>query len=200
MDLVLGEPQADGLLALERVHADEDLGGGEGLTTTGADDQDCRFEIGPLGAAFRELTVRILVPRVYGHIAFPGGRGSADLRSVLEGISWCRPAEAKVFDAVPESSLGRPNFTAATPAILAIRCPNHAAEGVHAPASVCSTSGRRFRKAARVRPSAARRGQGSTPAAVAARKTAAASYRPLVGKKPSSIPSRARGFDPEGTP
>ena len=32
MDLVLGEPQADGLLALERVRADQDLGGGEGIS------------------------------------------------------------------------------------------------------------------------------------------------------------------------
>ena len=43
------------------------------------------------------------MPRAYGHVVFPGGGGSADVWSVLEGISRSRPAQAKVSGAVPES-------------------------------------------------------------------------------------------------
>ena len=59
------------------------------------------------------------------------------------------------------SRIGAP---ASLATVFAFRCPNQGGEAVHAAARVRSASGRRLRKVARARPSAARRGQGSSPA------------------------------------
>jgi hypothetical protein len=71
---VLGEPQADCLLDLERVRADEDRGRDERISGARADDQDGRLETGPLRPAFGERTLRILlpvyrIPSLIGHYA-----------------------------------------------------------------------------------------------------------------------------------
>lgn len=164
MDVVLGEPRSDGFLVLERIRRDENLGRDKDVSPTPAQDQHPRQLTLSRCPEIGGLETGIVESRAHrGHLVSP--------MPDQPGVPCVSPGYGSVSGAALSVAPARSGSPAPLLTFFVFRCPSQGGEAVHAEPRLCAALGWCLRKAASVRPSVARSGQGSTPASVAVRKT-----------------------------